>query len=153
MLANPLLKLQLKDEKQNSGRIKYSGMWHCVIQWVVPNTSKDCRAFILTIKQHTTSSTVQTQRTKALQSFKMSGTARPMTQHHSYKYLTLEQHQCENLKSYRWKDFMLEWNKQKWTNINLHDPQGTYMQPSRTSIILSIPIPLQQLKVLTPAQQ
>jgi hypothetical protein len=26
MLANPLLKLQLKDEKQNAGRIKYSGM-------------------------------------------------------------------------------------------------------------------------------
>jgi len=32
MLANPLLKLQLKDEKQNAGRIKYSGMWHCVMQ-------------------------------------------------------------------------------------------------------------------------
>jgi hypothetical protein len=83
MLANPLLKLQLKDEKQNAGRIKYSGMQHCVIQRVVPNTAKDHRAFILTIKHRTTSSIVQTQRTKALQSFKMSGTARPMTQHHS----------------------------------------------------------------------
>jgi len=32
MLANPLLKLQLKDEKQNAGRIKCTGMWHCVMQ-------------------------------------------------------------------------------------------------------------------------
>jgi hypothetical protein len=32
ILANPLMKLQLKDEKQNAGRIKYFGMWYCVIQ-------------------------------------------------------------------------------------------------------------------------
>jgi len=32
MLADPLLKLQHKDEKQNAGRIKYSEMWHCVMQ-------------------------------------------------------------------------------------------------------------------------
>jgi hypothetical protein len=55
--------------------LKSSGMWCCVTGWEVCNISKD------------------------LNDFKTSETTHPVTNHHVQKYLNLEQHCCNNLRS------------------------------------------------------
>lgn len=77
--------------------LKSSEMWHCVIGWVIKNVSKFVIPPHSGVKQ--SKKTAQPLKTNTLQTFELSKTDEPKTEHHKPNDLTLPPYQCDKFKS------------------------------------------------------
>ena len=79
---------------------KSSGAWCCVNGWASLNIWKDCITFVFRDKQSSRLGLVIL-KMKVIQYFEMSSNTHPTTQHHIAGDVSLQQHHCDNLTSFK----------------------------------------------------